>query len=112
MHAHSLTNLLERQDGEATAGATEADMFDVELDNAVSKPDGRRRDGDRSEKRHKRNKKDEKYGFGGKKRHAKSNDANSTGDLTGFSSRKMKGQSKPGGAKSRPGKARRASGRK
>jgi rRNA-processing protein EBP2 len=79
-------------------------MFDVALDDAASKPDRR----DRSEKRNKRSKKDEKYGFGGKKRHAKSNDAHTTGDLAGFSSRKMKGQSRPGAAKSRPGKARRA----
>ena len=79
-------------------------MFDVALDDAASKPDRR----DRSEKRNRRSKKDEKYGFGGKKRHAKSNDAHTTGDLTGFSSRKMKGQSRPGAAKSRPGKARRA----
>jgi rRNA-processing protein EBP2 len=94
----------ERQDGDGPTGTNEADMFDVALEEASTKPEGR----DRSEKRNKRNKKDEKYGFGGKKRHAKSNDAHTTGDLTGFSSRKMKGQSKPGAAKARPGKARRA----
>ncbi|OBT72882.1 hypothetical protein VF21_08044 [Pseudogymnoascus sp. 05NY08] len=93
-----------RQDGDGPTSTNEADMFDVALDEASTKPEGR----DRSEKRNKRNKKDEKYGFGGKKRHAKSNDAHTTGDLTGFSSRKMKGQSKPGAAKARPGKARRA----
>ncbi|KFY28098.1 hypothetical protein V493_03104 [Pseudogymnoascus sp. VKM F-4281 (FW-2241)] len=93
-----------RQDGAGPTGTNEADMFDVALDEASTKPEGR----DRSEKRNKRTKKDEKYGFGGKKRHAKSNDAHTTGDLTGFSSRKMKGQSKPGAAKARPGKARRA----
>lgn len=92
-------------------------MFDVELENTVSKPDGKRsRDGDRSQKRNKRAAKDEKYGHGGKKRHAKSNDSESTGDLKGFSSRKMKGQTRTGGgsgaAKARPGKARRAGGRK
>jgi rRNA-processing protein EBP2 len=104
--SHSLlTTTPERQDGEAPAGTTEADLFDVELDNATSSKPERR---DRSEKRNKRAKKDEKYGFGGKKRHAKSNDAHTTGDLTGFSSRKMKGQSRPGAAKARPGKARRA----
>lgn len=110
-----LIRTTERQDGEVTAGATEADMFDVELDNAVSKPDKRSRDGDRSMKRNKRAAKDEKYGHGGKKRHFKSNTADSTGDLTGFSSRKFKGQTRAGGsgaAKSRPGKARRAGGRK
>ncbi|KFY07541.1 hypothetical protein V492_07055 [Pseudogymnoascus sp. VKM F-4246] len=94
-----------RQDGDGPTATNESDMFDVALDEAASsKPEGR----DRSEKRNKRNKKDEKYGFGGKKRHAKSNDAHTTGDLTGFSSRKMKGQSKPSAAKARPGKARRA----
>lgn len=94
----------ERQDGGGPTETNEGDMFDVALDEASSKPEGR----DRSEKRNKRTKKDEKYGFGGKKRHAKSNDAHTTGDLTGFSSRKMKGQSKPSAAKARPGKARRA----
>lgn len=76
----------------------------MELDNAA-KDGGGRND--------KRAKKDAKFGFGGKKRHAKSNDAASTSDLTGFSSRKMKGQQSKtgggGGAKARPGKARRAS---
>ncbi|OBT61126.1 hypothetical protein VE03_10844 [Pseudogymnoascus sp. 23342-1-I1] len=93
-----------RKDGDGPTSTNEADMFDVALDEASTKPEGR----DRSEKRNKRTKKDEKYGFGGKKRHAKSNDAHTTGDLTGFSSRKMKGQSRPGAAKARPGKARRA----
>jgi rRNA-processing protein EBP2 len=51
----------------------------------------------------KRQKKDAKYGFGGKKRFAKSGDAMSSGDLRGFSSKKMKT-----GAKQRPGKSRRA----
>ena len=48
----------------------------------------------------KRQKRDEKYGYGGKKRFSKSGDAQSSGDLRGFSSKKMKNQ--------RPGKARRA----
>jgi rRNA-processing protein EBP2 len=51
----------------------------------------------------KRAKKDAKFGHGGKKRFAKSGDAMSSGDLTGFSSKKMKGHTKQ-----RPGKARRA----
>jgi rRNA-processing protein EBP2 len=55
----------------------------------------------------KRQKKDAKHGFGGKKRFAKSGDAMSSGDLSGFSARKMKG-----GAAKRPGKARRAGGKK
>jgi rRNA-processing protein EBP2 len=53
----------------------------------------------------KRAKKNEKYGFGGKKRHAKSGDAMSSGDLSGFDPKKMKAGSRV--SKSRPGKARR-----
>ena len=53
----------------------------------------------------KRQKRDHKYGFGGKKRHSKSGDAMSSGDLAGFSASKMKGKAK------RPGKSRRAAGR-
>lgn len=59
---------------------------------------------------HKRQKKDEKFGFGGKKRFSKSNDAKSAGDTDGYSARKMKGGAKA--AKQRPGKARRASGQR
>ncbi len=58
----------------------------------------------------KRQKKNEKYGFGGKKRHAKSGDAMSSGDMSAFSARKMKkGAPKGGGSKApqRPGKGRR-----
>lgn len=54
----------------------------------------------------KRSQKDAKYGHGGKKRFKKSGDAMSSGDLSGFSSKKMK--TGGGGAKKRPGKARRA----
>ena len=52
----------------------------------------------------KRQKKDEKFGFGGKKRFAKSNDARSAADVSGFSAKRMKGK----GGKPRPGKSRRA----
>ena len=38
----------------------------------------------------KRQKKDSKFGFGGKKRFVKSNDAKSAGDLSGFSAKRMK----------------------
>ncbi len=38
----------------------------------------------------KRQKKNEKYGFGGKKRYAKSGDAVSSGDMSSFSARRMK----------------------
>lgn len=56
----------------------------------------------------KRQKKNEKYGFGGKKRHGKSGDAMSSGDLSGFDAKKMKAGGKGKVTKSqRPGKARR-----
>ena len=57
----------------------------------------------------KRQKRDQKFGFGGKKRFKKSGDAVSTGDMGGFSAKKMK----KGGTvvKQRPGKARRAAAR-
>lgn len=75
-------------------------MFDVAVDDEIAsaKPNRKDRMGP-----NKRAKKDEKYGHGGKKRFKKSGDAMSSGDLKGFSSKKMKG-----GAAKRPGKARRA----
>lgn len=94
-----LTIKLERQgaDNETT---NEADLFDVALEDETS--------GAKSSKSgragpHKRQKKDAKFGHGGKKRFAKSGDAMSSGDLSGFSNKKMKAHSKQ-----RPGKARRA----
>ncbi|KAH8801548.1 eukaryotic rRNA processing protein EBP2-domain-containing protein [Xylogone sp. PMI_703] len=90
-----------RQDQGAAAGENEADLFDVAVEDEISKPSRKDRQGP-----NKRQKKDEKFGFGGKKRFAKSNDAMSSSDLRGFSSRKMKG--KAGGPKQRPGKSRRA----
>lgn len=80
-------------------------MFDVALDDetADAKPSRKDREGP-----NKRAKKDAKYGHGGKKRFAKSGDAKSSGDLSGFSAKRMKG----GGAAKRPGKARRAGGKK
>jgi rRNA-processing protein EBP2 len=72
-------------------------LFDIALDNDAKPSSGdRRRDGKPDTKRAK---KDQKYGFGGKKRHAKSNDAKSSADGRDFSVKKMKG-----GAK-RPGKS-------
>jgi len=65
----------------------------------------------------KRQKKDSKYGFGGKKRHSKSGDSTSAGDLSGFSAKRMKAGGGPGpGGKKKPfkaprqGKARRKAG--
>lgn len=53
----------------------------------------------------KRQKRDQKYGFGGKKRFSKSGDALSSGDMREFSASRMKGKAK------RPGKSRRAAAR-
>jgi rRNA-processing protein EBP2 len=82
----------------------EADIFDVGVDNELAK--GSRRSGagrgqmGGQDVNHKRQKRNEKYGFGGKKRHAKSGDATSSGDLSGFDAKKMKA-----GARGRVGKA-------
>ncbi|KAG0070820.1 rRNA-processing protein and EBNA1-binding protein ebp2, partial [Linnemannia elongata] len=76
------------------------------------------------ESRGKRHKKDQKFGFGGKKRFGKSNDANSSADVSGFSVKRNKstsfksghkahkagGAKKGGAAKQRPGKGRRQNG--
>lgn len=92
----------------------EPDLFDVELeDSAVTERkdrEARKRDGKPSGGRDagntKRRKKDEKYGFGGKKRFGKSGDAESSADMRGYSVKKMKA-----GDKKRPGKDKRAKGR-
>ncbi len=58
----------------------------------------------------KRQNKNERFGFGGKKRFAKSGDALSSGDLSGFNARQTKGRLGGGGGvrkPTRPGKARR-----
>lgn len=82
-------------------------MFDVALEDAsiankIAKPSPSGQGGRTSSKR---KKKDAKFGFGGKKRFAKSGDALSTSDLRAFSTKKMKGQKK---GSQRPGKSRRA----
>ena len=91
----------ERRDTD-TGNAQEEDLFDVALEDAT-KNEKSTRVGGRS--RDKRQKKDAKFGYGGKKRFAKSGDAISSGDLRNFSMKKMKGQKK--GAV-RLGKSRRA----
>ena len=89
-----------------TGTTNEEDMFDVALEDAAKSDrrskSSRKDGGDRDGRQGKRQKKDQKFGFGGKKRFSKSNDATSTSDMSGFSAKKMKGQ------KQRPGKARRA----
>ncbi|KAI1135694.1 Ebp2-domain-containing protein [Hypoxylon sp. FL0543] len=109
-----------RQESSGDLGATEADLFDVGVDAELSRHNAKKafargKDGERGPPGAKRQKKNEKYGFGGKKRHAKSGDALSSGDLSGFDARRMKagagakGKGKP--VKSaRLGKSRRKAG--
>jgi len=89
-------------------------MFDVALDHETKRPrtdktTGAKGKGDKPKPNYKRQGKNEKYGFGGKKKWKKSGDAMSTSDMSGFSTKRMKG--KASGAKTRPGKARRAKAR-
>ena len=105
-------------------GTNEADIFDVGVDAELNKHKSQKafargKDGERgSGPNSKRQKKNDKYGFGGKKKHSKSGDAVSAGDLSGFDARRMKagagargGKGKPIKA-SRPGKARRQAARR
>lgn len=89
----------ERQ-GAEIGNTHEEDLFDIALDNDAKPSDRRRSDGKPDTKRAK---KDQKFGFGGKKRHAKSNDAKSSADGRDFSVKRMKG--KAGGGAKRPGKS-------
>ncbi|KAL2361650.1 hypothetical protein RJZ56_005467 [Blastomyces dermatitidis] len=105
---YTFTLLAERKASDG-APTEESDLFDVTLeDEGKSHSRGGANKGGRNGPgaQSKRQKKDQKFGFGGKKRFAKSGDAMSSGDLSGFSVGKMKGQKK-GGAQ-RPGKSRRA----
>lgn len=100
------TIFIERKNTD-TGAAHEEDLFDVALDDAAKEDRSSRsaRDGAaRGSQRNKKQKKDEKFGFGGKKRFSKSTDAASTADLKGFSAKKMKGKKGP----QRLGKSRRA----
>jgi rRNA-processing protein EBP2 len=100
-----INTLKRKRQGADITATNEEDLFDVAATADDSKSSDRRGDG--KSFNNKRQKKDQKYGFGGKKRHAKSNDAQSSADGRGFSSRKMKGKS-AGGASKRPGKDKRA----
>ncbi|CAD6592733.1 MAG: rRNA-processing protein and EBNA1-binding protein ebp2 [Alectoria sarmentosa] len=101
-------NLLKRKRKNTDPGAAnEEDLFDVALDDAAkedrSLKSAKGRDG-RGRTQNKRQKKDDKHGYGGKKRFSKSTDAASTADLRGFSAKKMKGKK----GLQRLGKSRRA----
>ncbi|KAG6127252.1 hypothetical protein E4U38_001670 [Claviceps purpurea] len=88
-----------RQESGGDMATNEADIFDVSVDNELASHSKRKVATERAGTGAKRQKKNEKYGFGGKKRHAKSGDAISSGDLSHFNTKKMKA-----GVKSRPGK--------
>ncbi|KAL5614303.1 hypothetical protein BROUX41_004411 [Berkeleyomyces rouxiae] len=107
-----------RQENPNGLGTHEGDEFDVAVDNELktfrnkSEANGRFSGNGPNSKRVKKN---EKYGFGGKKRHLKSGDSMSSGDLSGFSNKRNKapfsatsaGGGKKKTAVQRPGKARR-----
>lgn len=98
--------MLERKNADVAA-PNEEDLFDVALEDATKADTVGRSARNASRGRgppSKRQKKDQKFGFGGNKRFAKSGDAISSGDMRGFSAKKMKGHK--GGAK-RLGKSRR-----
>ncbi|KAK7966002.1 uncharacterized protein PG986_000279 [Apiospora aurea] len=103
-----------RAENSGDLGTHEADLFDVGIEEELGKPDKKRgadRSGDRPN--NKRMKKDQKYGFGGKKRHSKSGDAMSSGDLSGFSQKAMKQGTKGKPPKTaRLGKSRRNAGKR
>ncbi|KAL4796000.1 eukaryotic rRNA processing protein EBP2-domain-containing protein [Aspergillus venezuelensis] len=103
-----INDLKKKRKTATSGGAGEADdLFDVAVEDAVSENPRKRARGDTGAPNIKRQKKNEKYGFGGKKRHAKSGDAASSGDLRSFSVKKMKG----GPGAKRPGKSKRAAAR-
>jgi rRNA-processing protein EBP2 len=92
---------------------------DDDLFDHIDVEDGPKKDGQGRERGGrpsglKRQKRDEKFGFGGKKRFSKSGDAASSGDMRGFSAGRMKGKGRGGsGAGSgskRLGKSRRNAG--
>lgn len=81
-------------------------MFDVALEGAVKEDRSSQSARDEfGNNANKRRKKDEKFGFGGKKRFSKSSDAASSANMTAFSAKKMKGKQK---IPHRLGKSRRA----
>ncbi|KAL8683773.1 MAG: hypothetical protein Q9186_000259 [Xanthomendoza sp. 1 TL-2023] len=96
-----------------TGGPEETDQFDIALDDAgAGKSDKPPRSSRREQSGRgpsKRQKKDDKFGFGGKKRFAKSGDAVSSSDLSGFNAKRMKGrvQKKSSKGGQRLGKSRR-----
>ena len=89
-------------------GTTNEDnLFNIETEDTAQERRSYRSTVDRvgsGRTQNKRQRKDDKHGFGGKKRFSKSTDAASTADLRGFSAKKMKDKTGP----KRLGKSRRA----
>ncbi|KAJ2779181.1 RRNA processing protein [Coemansia javaensis] len=97
----------------------EADDFEVDIDSddgdaSIKPARGKKTKGGKPTPGSKRQRKNEKFGFGGKKRGMKNNTAESSADMSGFSVRKNKspsfggvGRRKPA---TRPGKSRRQRG--
>ena len=83
--------MLGRKDTDLT-NPVEDDVFDIALEKESGAKTRRQRRSDKAgaAPNVRRQKKDKKFGFGGKKRFAKSGDAMSSGDLSAFSTRKMK----------------------
>ncbi|OQD74846.1 hypothetical protein PENDEC_c009G04725 [Penicillium decumbens] len=99
-----ITALKKKRKADTSAPTDDAnDLFDVAIEDNDKSDSRKRGRGGADGPNHKRQKKDQKFGFGGKKRFAKSGDAASSSDLRSFSQKKMKA----GGAK-RPGKSKRA----
>jgi len=122
--------LKRKRQGEGLAAETEGDLFDVALDDEVKDVKSDRREssgrggrggrgGDRGHRggrsdrggrdggdggpNAKRARKNDKYGFGGKKRFGKSGDAESSADMSGFSTKRMKDSGGRGGRGGRGG---------
>ncbi|OAQ96303.1 hypothetical protein LLEC1_00153 [Akanthomyces lecanii] len=96
-----------RQESSGDTGTKEGDLFDVAVDDEISKHSQRSAAGRSSSGTNsKRQKKNDKFGFGGKKKHIKSGDGVSSGDLSRFNAKKMKAGDKYKKS-SRPGKSRR-----
>ncbi|KAF2489899.1 Ebp2-domain-containing protein [Lophium mytilinum] len=103
--------LKRKRQGQDLTKTNEEDLFDVTLDETAKPSRSERKDAKDGRPNPKRQKKDEKHGFGGKKRFAKSNDAKSSADMSGFSNKRMredKDKISKTGASKRLGKNRRA----
>ncbi|CAG8543952.1 13369_t:CDS:10 [Funneliformis mosseae] len=92
------------------------DDFEIALEEAAAEDDRPPNKKQKTSKKSKRTYKDSKFGFGGKKRHAKTNTAESSGDLTVFGGggkpmKKSSFKPKKNVTKTRPGKARRQASR-